>query len=171
MGWYLDQSSDTIDNQMKSLTLPAVAVIVFLGVLGLQESHAQQGLELGLRIGDDIAADATMPIGKEPRLHSTVYFDHFGIGAYLDWLFRLSEGPANLRFYPGVGPEMYFDDEFDLAIAGNFGVEWAFSEIPLTVGFDWRPALRLTHDTDFLTKNWGFTARFRFGQSKFEPAD
>lgn len=157
---------------MKPSFLVAALLIALIGAIGLNDANAQKGLEVGIRLGDRVSADLTVPIGKEPRLHPAVYFDkRFGVGAYFDWLFRLSEGPANLRFYPGVGPEMYFEDRFDLAVAGNFGVEWAFSEVPITIGFDWRPALRLTNDTDFHTGNWGFTARFRIGQGNFEPAN
>jgi hypothetical protein len=31
---------------------------------------------------------------------------------------------------------MFFGDQFDLRVAGNFGIEWAFSEVPITLGFD-----------------------------------
>jgi hypothetical protein len=156
---------------VKSSYLLSVILAAFVLLTVPGESHAQKGLEVGLRLGDNVAADLTVPIAQEPRLHPAVYFDRFGVAAYFDWLFRLSDGPPNLRFYPGVGPEMYFEGDFDLAVAGNFGVEWAFSEVPITIGVDWRPALRLTNDTDFYTGNWGFTARFRIGQGNFERAD
>jgi hypothetical protein len=148
--------------------------LCFLLVVGfspaVDDAHGQSGMELGIRVGDMVAADAAIPLAREPRLRPTVYFDNFGVAGYLDWLFRLSDGPAALRFYPGVGPEFFFENQFNLLIAGNFGLEWAFAEIPLTIGFDWRPALKLTNGTDFGTSNWGFTARFRLGKSKFEPA-
>ena len=147
-----------------------IAVATLLVSTTSRDAYAQAGLEGGIRLGDDVSADLTMPLAREPRLHGAVYFDRFGIGTYLDWLFKLSDGPANLRFYPGVGPEMFFEGRFDLRVAGNFGVEWVFSEVPITIGFDWRPAIRLTNDTDFNSNNWGFIARFRFGGGKIEPA-
>ena len=154
---------------MKSF-LFLLATLFVMTVLTAEKAAAQSGLEGGIRFGDVVAADLTMPLAKEPRLHGAFYFDRIGIGTYFDWLFRLSNGPGNLRFYPGVGPEVFFEHQFDIRVAGNFGVEWAFSEVPITIGFDWRPAVRLTNGSDFNSNNWGFIARFRFGKSKFEPA-
>ncbi|NJN43054.1 MAG: hypothetical protein HC811_13325 [Flammeovirgaceae bacterium] len=78
-------------------------------------------------------------------------------------MFGLEQGPTGLKFYPGVGPEFFFGNDFDFQIAGNFGVEYSF-EFPLTIGFDWRPAIRVTNDTGFRSDNWGLIARFRFGE-------
>jgi hypothetical protein len=36
------------------------------------EADAQAGLEGGIRFGDVVAADLTMPLAKEPRLHGAV---------------------------------------------------------------------------------------------------
>ena len=55
------------------------------------------------------------------------------MGAYFDWLFALNSGPAGLKFYPGVGPELYFNNGIDIAAAGDFGVEYSF-DFPLTIG-------------------------------------
>jgi hypothetical protein len=127
------------------------------------ESSAQSNWEVGMRFGNYISLDATIPIGAAPRFHPNIYFDRFGIGGYFDWMFALSDGPAGLKFYPGVGPEFWFGNRFDFRVVGNFGVEYSFG-FPLTIGFDWRPGFEFTNDFDFVTRNWGFTARFRFGE-------
>ena len=57
--------------------------------------------------------DATIPISAAPRLHPAIYFDRFGIGTYFDWMFSISGGPTGLKFYPGVGPEFFFENDFD----------------------------------------------------------
>jgi hypothetical protein len=125
---------------------------------------AQSNWEAGLRVGENVSFDATIPLASAPRLHPAVYFDRFGIATYFDWLFAFSDGPAGLKIYPGVGPEVFFGNEADFQIAGNFGMEYSF-DFPLTLGFDWRPAVRLTNNTGFYSGNWGFIARFRFGQA------
>ena len=131
---------------------------------GLQiESSAQSNWEAGVRFGDNFAADFTIPISAAPRLHTALYFDRFGVGGYFDWMFELSDGPRGLKFYPGVGPEFFFGNEFDFQVAGDFGAEYSF-DFPLTIALDWRPAFRITNDADFLTSNWGLIARFRFGE-------
>lgn len=145
-------------------------ISIFLLITCLDLS-AQSNWEVGLRFGDNWSAEATIPIGTEPRLHTAVYFDRFGVATYFDWMFALSDGPEGLKFYPGVGPEFFFGDEFEFAVAGDFGVEYAF-DFPLTIGFDWRPGFRVTESMKFKSSNWGFIARFRFGEgTKFVKAN
>ncbi|NJN25636.1 MAG: hypothetical protein HC819_06595 [Cyclobacteriaceae bacterium] len=123
---------------------------------------AQSTLEAGIRYGDDFSIDATFPLSKAPRLHTAFYVEgDFALGTYFDWLFALDGGPKGLRFFPGIGPEFYFGEEFDLAIAGDIGVEYLF-DFPITIGIDWRPRLSITDDFRYYSGNWGITARFRF---------
>jgi len=125
---------------------------------------AQSNWEAGVRFGNDFALDLTIPLATSPRLHTAVYFNNdVAVGAYFDWMFALSGGPSGLKFYPGVGPEFYFGNNFDIAAAGDFGVEYSF-DFPLTIGLDWRPHFMITNSMKFHSNNWGFTARFRFGE-------
>ena len=140
------------------------AISLFLVV----DCFAQSNWEAGIRYGDEFALDATIPLSAKPRLHGAMYLGGnegkgFGLGGYFDWMFSLSGGPVGLKFYPGVGPELYFGDNFNMSVAGDFGIEYSF-DFPLTIAFDWRPALFLTNDIGFIGENWGFIARFRFGE-------
>ena len=145
--------------------------MAFIFAITPQESHAQANWEVGIRFGDNISLDATVPIGKKPRFHPALYFDRWGIGTYFDWMFALSGGPTGLKFYPGIGPNFWFEGRFDLDIVANLGVEYSF-KFPLTIGFDWRPGLQLTNGVDGTTYNWGIMARFRFGEGvKFEKTE
>ncbi len=145
--------------------------IVFCLLTNSSDLKAQANWEIGVRFGDDIAIDATIPLAASPRLHPAVYFDRIGIATYFDWLFALSDGPTGLKFYPGVGPEFFFEDSFDFHIAGNFGAEYSF-DFPLTLAFDWRPGFAVTEGFNFKYGNWGFSARFRFGEgSRFVRAN
>ena len=136
---------------------------IFLLSITCYQSNAQSNWELGLRVGDNISIDATVPIGAAPRLHPNVYLDYFGVAAYFDWMFALNDGPSGLKFYPGVGPEFFFENDFNFNIAGDFGAEYSF-DFPLTIGIDWRPGFAVTNDFHFYTGNWGIIARFRFGE-------
>lgn len=141
-----------------------VQLAVFIGMLTIvTDLKAQANWEVGARAGREFAIDMTIPLAASPRLHPAIYFDRFGFGTYFDWMFGLSGGPTGLKFYPGVGPEFFFGNEFDFHIAGDFGVEYSF-DFPLTIGFDWRPGFEVTEGFDFKTSNWGFIARFRFGE-------
>jgi len=137
-------------------------LLAFL-LIGNLNVNAQSNWEAGIRFGNKWSADLTIPLGAGPRLHPSIYFDRFGVGAYFDWLFAISDGPQGLKFYPGVGPELFFGNDVDIDIAGNFGAEYSF-DFPLTIGFDWRPGFRLTDDFKWKSNNWGFMARFRFGE-------
>lgn len=152
----------------KQLILKFLTFLLFIASINLS---AQSNWEAGVRFGDNWSVEATVPIGTTPRLHPAVYFDRFGVATYFDWMFALSDGPAGLKFYPGVGPEFYFGDRFDVAVAGDFGVEYAF-EFPMTIGFDWRPGFRLTNDVTWKSNNWGFIVRYRFKEgAKLVPAN
>ena len=134
--------------------------VIFLSLSSL--ARAQAAFEAGVRFGDNFSIDATFPLSKAPRLHTAFYVENdFALGAYLDWLFALDGGPQGLKFYPGVGPEFYFGDDFDMGIAGDFGVEYSF-KFPLTVGIDYRPGFMITDGFNGYFGNWGLTARFRF---------
>jgi len=136
-----------------------IAAVLCTGI----KSNAQSNWEIGGRFGDEFALDLTIPLAAAPRLHPAIYFDRFGVGTYFDWMFAISGGPTGLKFYPGFGPEFFFGNDFDFHIAGDFGVEYSF-DFPLTLGFDWRPGFRVTENFDFKSSNWGFIARFRFGE-------
>jgi len=158
---------------MKKLHKLFVMTLCFfsIGMINSQ-SKAQSNWEIGARFGDiNFAIDATIPVGLSPRLHPAVYISQrFGVGGYFDWMFALSGGPTGLKFYPGVGPEFFFEGDFDFHIAGDFGAEYSF-KFPLTIGFDWRPGFKVTESFKFKSSNWGFTARFRLGKGKIVKAD
>ncbi len=149
---------------MKKLISVFQIAIIFCLLSSGSDLKAQANWELGVRAGHDYyGIDATIPLAASPRLHPAIYFDRFGIATYFDWMFALSGGPTGLKFYPGVGPEFFFGDSFDFHIAGDFGVEYSF-DFPLTLAFDWRPGFAVTEGFGFKSGNWGFSARFRFGE-------
>ena len=147
-------------NTIKKFSPLIISLLVLSGGTHLK---AQSNWEAGIRFGDNFSADLTIPLAASPRLHTAVYFDRFGVGGYFDWMFALSDGPQGLKFYPGVGPELFFENSFDFDIAGDFGVEYSFG-FPLTIGLDWRPGFRVTDSFKWKSGNWGFIVRFRFGE-------
>ncbi len=154
---------------MKQLLFSTFILVALFS--GMHKINAQAATyEVGVRIGDNTGIDGTIPLGIAPRLHPTVYLDYFGVGTYFDWMFALADGPTGLKFYPGVGPEFFFENDFDFNVAGNFGVEYAF-EFPLTIGLDWRPGFAVTNDFDFISSNWGFMIRYRFKEGGFKRVD
>ena len=147
-------------------------LLVLLTTFRAYDLNAQSNWEIGVRFGDNFSIDLTIPLAASPRLHPAVYIDNnVAIGAYFDWLFSLQGGPTGLKFYPGVGPELYFHDGLDIAAAGDFGLEYSFN-FPLTIGFDLRPHFMISDKFNFNSNNWGVFARFRIGEgTKFVKAD
>lgn len=147
---------------MKNWKIKTIGFLLLMAIL-ISNSYAQSAFEAGVRaFGGDFSIDATLPLSKAPRLHTGFYVEgDFALGTYLDWLFALDGGPTGLKFYPGIGPEFYFGNDFNLGIAGNFGVEYSF-KFPLTVGIDYRPGFMVTNGFNFYSGNWGVTGRFRF---------
>jgi len=143
--------------------IPTIAILSLFIMTFSDELKAQSNWELGGRFGDEFAIDLTIPLSKSPRFHGALYFDHdLAAGGYFDWMFALEGGPTGLKFYPGVGPELYFGNKLNVAAAGDFGMEYSF-DFPLTIGLDWRPHFMLSNDMRYYGGNWGFIARFRFG--------
>ena len=148
---------------MKNLHTKGLILLTSILLTCGYQSNAQSNWELGVRFGDEFAIDMTIPLSASPRLHGAVYFDRFGVGTYFDWMFAISGGPTGLKFYPGVGPEFFFENSFDLHVAGDFGMEYSF-DFPLTIGLDWRPGFTVTEKFKWKSSNWGIFARFRFGE-------
>ena len=158
----------------RNLLLKAFLITTLLFAGLVNDSKAQSNWEVGIRFGDEFAIDATIPLSAKPRLHAAAYFgghgSDFGLAGYFDWMFSLEGGPTGLKLYPGVGPEFYFGDNFNVGVAGDFGAEYSF-DFPLTIGLDWRPGIMFTNDIGFHASNWGLTARFRFGEGVRFKAD
>ena len=137
--------------------------VFFLGIV--ITSFSQNGIETGIRIGNSpgrspgLGVDATFGFSKHGRIHPSLYGlnNGVGIGLYLD---RLIDFGERFRLYPGIGPEFYFDQNFEMGIAANLGMEYAF-KFPLTLGFDYRPTFTFVSRTDLYTENWAFTLRYR----------
>ena len=55
---------------------------------------------------------------------------------------------------------MLYDGGSDVLIRPMAGLEFKVPDVPLSLGFDWRPVFQLTHDTDFEAGRFGIALRF-----------
>ncbi len=147
---------------MKKLLLSTIAIVFISLSINAQKVNTD-GLELGVRIGGygdaGAAVDVVFPMWGN-RIHGDVgfYSSAIGIAAFYDWSFPIAEG---FSFYPGVGADMTIGDVFVLGIGGELGFEYAF-KIPLTIGMDWRPTIRLVDANGFGGDSFGLNIRYRF---------
>ena len=124
-----------------------------------------QAQELGLRFGhingNDVALDAIFSTGEFSRVHGNLSFGQNGLGLDALWNPIYDDIPdTDFKWYAGFGPSVYLSDNFRLGAAGEVGVEYAFPEVPITLGLDFRPYLFLVEVTEFRA-GVGFNARWR----------
>lgn len=129
-------------------------------------SFSANAQEIGVRFGDvtggNVAIDAIFSTGDFSRVHADVSFgDGLGIDLLWDFIYRPLNGES-LNWYAGVGPNLYLSDPFALGVLGELGLEYKFESLPITLGVDWRPGLRIVENTDFSADSFGFNVRYRF---------
>jgi hypothetical protein len=138
-----------------------VTVLIVLGTI----TGIGRAQELGLRFGDivsnSIAIDGVFGMGGH-RIHADVSFgDGMGIEALMDFIMKPLNGEA-FYYYIGAGAFTWLGDPFQLGISGELGLEYRFNTVPLALGLDWRPALRIIDKTDFHADRFGFNIRYVF---------
>ena len=139
-------------------------VILFFAALffGAITTHAQElGLRFGHINGNDVALDGIFSTGEFSRVHGNLSFGQNGLGLDALWNPIYDDIPdTDFKWYAGFGPSVYLSDNFRLGAAGEVGVEYAFPEVPITLGLDFRPYLFLVEVTEFKA-GFGFNARWR----------
>jgi hypothetical protein len=139
-------------------------LIVVLFVVGMLAglAHAQEiGVRFGDIVGNNVALDAVFG-SHGYRVHADVSFgDGVGVEALFDLVVRPLQGEA-FHFYLGVGAFTWLGDPFRLGASGELGLEYRFNSLPIAIGIDWRPSLRLIDNTKFLADRFGFNVRFVF---------
>jgi hypothetical protein len=137
-------------------------VLVCLMFFAYHVSAQEIGVRFGDMYGNNIALDATIPI-KNKRIHATVSFGgNVGVDAIYDFAVASMFRSPDLRYYAGVGLTTLFASEFKLGVMGEVGIEYGFPRTPLTIGLDYRPAIMVIENMDFIYGNFGLNVRYRF---------
>ena len=142
-------------------TLFAFAIIICFTT----RTNAQ---ELGIRFGGTngaggAAIDAVFGAGQFSRIHADLGFFKGGMGADALWDFIYRPlGGEEFNWYLGVGPSLYFGDDFWLGASGEIGIEYRFESVPIAIGIDWRPTLWVVEETKFGGDSFGLNVRYIF---------
>ena len=126
--------------------------------------------ELGVRFGNisagNVAIDGVFSTGQFSRIHADVSFGSGGVGidALWDFLYR-PLGDEAFNWYAGAGVFTFIGDDFDLGIIGEIGLEYRFKSVPLALGLDWRPYLKIIDETSFGADGFGLNVRWVFGSN------
>lgn len=153
-------------SKLKQIVITFIVIFLIIntsGAINPYKKKAYQGYELGLRLGDNYGSgasiDAMVPFLFN-RIHADLSFVDKGLvfaGLY-NWRFAIAD---RLLFYPGFGGLMFVGDKIRLGVAGEAGIEYVF-DIPLSLGFDWRPVIGLMNSSGFNSGEFGLNIRYRF---------
>nr|WP_287936975.1 outer membrane insertion C- signal [Algoriphagus sp.] len=143
-------------------TIKLLALVMGIALLTTLESKAQEiGLRFGQLNGNNVALDGVFATGNFSRIHANVSFGGNGLGIDALWNPIYDDIPdTDFKWYAGFGPSVYLADNFRLGAAGEVGAEYAFSEVPITIGLDFRPYLFLVEVTEFRA-GFGLNVRWR----------
>jgi hypothetical protein len=143
-------------------TIKLFALLMGIVILSTLESQAQEiGLRFGQLNGNNVAVDGIFATGKFSRIHANVSFGGNGLGIDALWNPIYEDIPdTDFKWYAGFGPSIYLADDFRFGGAGEVGAEYAFTEVPITVGLDFRPYLFLIEQTEFRA-GFGLNVRWR----------
>lgn len=138
-------------------------LLLFIGISTYSFSQ-----ELGVRVGNttagNVAIDGVFSLSKFSRIHADLSFGNgVGIDALWDFLYK-PLGDEAFNWYLGAGPYMQIDDPFWLGAAFEAGLEYRFTNAPITLSIDWRPRLSIIEETDFHWDGFGANVRYVFGK-------
>lgn len=143
--------------------LKVVSLVLFLGLFATLESQAQEvGIRFGNVNGNNVAVDGVFALGEFSRVHADVSFGNDGVGIDALWNPVYDDiSNSDFKWYAGFGPSLFLSDNFKFGVAGEIGAEYPFSEVPITIGLDWRPYFILVENTDFDAGGFGLNIRWR----------
>jgi hypothetical protein len=146
---------------MKHLKILSIAILLFAA--SIMELQAQEiGLRFGNVNGNNVAVDGVFALGDFSRIHANVSFGNNGVGIDALWhpIYR-PIGDSDFNYYLGFGPSLFLGDPFRLGAAGEIGAEYAFADVPIVIGLDWRPYFILVENTNFDAGGFGLNIRWR----------
>ncbi|TAJ13266.1 hypothetical protein DMA11_09480 [Marinilabiliaceae bacterium JC017] len=160
---------------MKRLLLGIVFVLGLSFASMAQSSDRNIGLRLGGGHGFGAEISYQQPfeynrIEVDLGWGSSSHWNGWGLTGLYQWVMPIESG---FNWYLGVGPSLGYWSEKDedkdiddqgmyLAAAGDIGIEYNFTEIPIQISLDARPELGLINRWDAFDMSLGFSIRYRF---------
>jgi len=146
---------------MKHLKILSIVILLFAA--GTVELKAQEvGIRFGNVNGNNVALDGVFALGDFSRIHADMSFGNGGVGIDALWnpIYRPISN-SDFNYYLGFGPSIFLGNPFKFGIAGEVGAEYAFEDVPIVIGLDWRPYFILVENTNFDAGGFGLNIRWR----------
>ncbi|MBV7269907.1 hypothetical protein [Winogradskyella luteola] len=136
-------------------------ILAFTLLITTVISAQEIGVRFGEVTGNNVAIDGVFDF-EGSRIHANVSFgEGVGIDALYDFIYK-PIGEEAINWYAGVGASTYIEDDFNLGVSGEIGLEYVFKEVPIVLGIDYRPTFWIIDDTDFKWDGFGINVRYKF---------
>ncbi|WP_285009460.1 hypothetical protein [Pedobacter faecalis] len=150
------------------ITLIGCAAMFFFNESTAQAQNYRTALGMRIEAGDGstgVGFNAKHFFSSNTAIDANLLFydgDVIGLGAELQWNDRV-KGASGLDWYLGLGPNFLFGDEITVVqLRPVAGLDYKIPSAPIDFAFDWRPAFRLNHGTDFSAARFGISLRYAF---------
>lgn len=161
---------------MKKVVLSAILAVFAISASAQINSKAI-GLRLGGGNGFGTEVSYQQMLNSKNRLeldlgvHSDNNYGSFGVSGIYQWTWGIDAG---FYWFAGVGGQTGFwnyDDDVNndyddsgmwLSVLGQIGIEYHFSEIPLMLGIDARPAIGVINSYDDFDGDLSVSVRYTF---------
>ncbi|GAA4327972.1 hypothetical protein GCM10023149_31760 [Mucilaginibacter gynuensis] len=152
---------------MKKLILLAILTVA----LSTTNTFAQSGYKTALGLGIDFGDGSTL-VGPSVKhffnshdvIQGDVLFggDATWIGGFYQYHQSFKEA-SELRWYLGVGPQVaLYDGGSTFFLRPIGGLDYKIKTAPVSITFDWRPAIQLSDGSDFEPARFGLGLRYTF---------
>ncbi|MBN2742844.1 hypothetical protein LX69_01917 [Breznakibacter xylanolyticus] len=157
-----------------------LGILLFALMIGFAAEAQINPHALGLRLGGGDAGGSEISyqhgLSRKTRFEADLgwrnskYYDAFCLTGVHQWVFPIESG---FQWFVGVGGQFgswswddkYYngndDDGMWIAIAGQIGIEYQFSEVPLQIGIDARPNIGVVNSNSELG-NWDVALSIRY---------
>lgn len=157
---------------MKKTILTGIFALLIVMLVGAQDYNTGIGLRGGLSqgltikhfVGDNTALEGIIStrwggfnLTGLYEIHAQA-FDTPG----LNWYYGIG---GHVGFWDGNQNKSWFDDNNNytvIGIDGIIGIEYNFSEIPINLSLDWKPAFNLSGHSGFWGDNGAVSIRYIF---------
>ncbi|MBN9297284.1 MAG: hypothetical protein J0I41_09740 [Filimonas sp.] len=149
--------------------LLASLVIVALTVGLSNDASAQSTYKTGLGMRIDFGDGTTLAGFSvkhffQPHHAGEAQLLFGGNSTYLGFEYQYHDAipnAAGLQWYAGLGPGFqFYNGGSNIYLRPSVGLDYKINDVPLNVGFDWRPAALLNHGGDFNAARFGIAFRF-----------
>ena len=157
---------------MKLKVFATFILILLVSTLKAQDYHTGLGLRASTYPGISVKHFFSTNMAGEGIL--TVRWGGFNVTGLAEWHLQVFDTEGFYFLYGGGAHLGAWDSGRDyygttregnkvfLGIDGIIGLEYAFQDIPLSIGLDWKPGMNVISDFGFFFDDLGLSFRFLF---------